>query len=342
MKLDTFSVKHYKSLSDVTVKFDPNVTVIVGANAVGKSNFVDAMRFLRDSHALGPGQAFRRRGGIDSVLALDVARDVQVEFQITCVTSPTNPRYGLTLVTGQQGDGWNSKNPSLGEPDVGQFVTSWQFSVANLQRLRDRNAYTDDGEKPLNEDGSNWVSVLYKVSVSPGGEAILERIYEVMRFVIPGFSRVTVNAVGKVRVPQFEFIHDSPSVASHWFEPEQLSDGTLRLFVLLLALYQSTPPDLLVIEEPEQMISPVGLCALADTLKEVGDVTQLVITTHSPDLVKRFAPEQIRVASMRNGVTSITGLHRNQIEAVNEGLFGLDEFMAGEGLRPSDLSADAP
>jgi predicted ATPase len=192
----------------------------------------------------------------------------------------------------------------------------------------------------MNEDGSNWASMLYNTRVSPGGEAILQRIYDLMRSVIPGFSRVIVSAIGKVRVPQFEFNHGSESVASHWFEPEQLSDGTLRLFVLLLAVYQSPPPDFLVIEEPDQTISPVALCALAETLKEIGEVTQLVITTHSPDLVKHFAPEQIRVATMVNGVTSIGNLHHHQIEAVNEDLFTLDEFMAGEGLRPDAPTVD--
>jgi hypothetical protein len=68
----------------------------------------------------------------------------------------------------------------------------------------------------------------------------------------------------------------------------------------------------------------------------VGQTTQVLITTHSPHLVQCFAPEQIRVAAMHNGVTRIRPIHPHQMEAVNEGLLSLEEFMTTEGLRPDD------
>jgi len=41
-------IKGYKSL-DVDVELNPEVTVLVGRSGSGKSNFVEALRFLRDA-----------------------------------------------------------------------------------------------------------------------------------------------------------------------------------------------------------------------------------------------------------------------------------------------------
>jgi predicted ATPase len=113
MKLDTFSVKHYKSLSDVTVKFDENVTVIVGANSVGKSNFVDAMRFLRDVEQDGPGPAFSSRGGERRVLGLDVDVEDSLRFEIVFKDFSADSQYSFKLVTGQSGTFQVLRNPPL-------------------------------------------------------------------------------------------------------------------------------------------------------------------------------------------------------------------------------------
>ncbi|MEZ6088218.1 MAG: AAA family ATPase [Pirellulaceae bacterium] len=40
-------IQNFKSIQDVTVEFS-DVTVLVGRSGTGKSNFVEAVRFLRD------------------------------------------------------------------------------------------------------------------------------------------------------------------------------------------------------------------------------------------------------------------------------------------------------
>src|SRR5712692_8649389 len=54
-------IQNYKSLTDVSVDLDP-VTVLIGRSGTGKSNFVDAIRFLRDYTREGD-QAVNQRGG---------------------------------------------------------------------------------------------------------------------------------------------------------------------------------------------------------------------------------------------------------------------------------------
>ena len=68
MYLSKLQVQHYKSLDDVSVDFAPDVTLVVGPNGVGKSNFVDVLRFLRDAVVKDLERAVTKREGIQRLL----------------------------------------------------------------------------------------------------------------------------------------------------------------------------------------------------------------------------------------------------------------------------------
>lgn len=48
MFLKSVSIQHYKSLAEVEITELQPLTLLVGSNATGKSNIVDALKFLRD------------------------------------------------------------------------------------------------------------------------------------------------------------------------------------------------------------------------------------------------------------------------------------------------------
>ncbi|MEV7968527.1 AAA family ATPase [Sphaerisporangium sp. NPDC088356] len=60
-------VQGFRSLAECDVRLGP-LTVLAGFNASGKSNFLDAIMFVRDALAYSPGQAIAKRGGLESVL----------------------------------------------------------------------------------------------------------------------------------------------------------------------------------------------------------------------------------------------------------------------------------
>lgn len=60
-------IKNYKSIAHCDVALNP-FTVLLGLNAAGKSNFLDALRFVRDALVSGPAEAVAARGGWDEVL----------------------------------------------------------------------------------------------------------------------------------------------------------------------------------------------------------------------------------------------------------------------------------
>jgi predicted ATPase len=384
MFLSSLKVQHYKSLDNVAVEFASNVTVIVGPNGVGKSNFVDVLRFLRDAVVGDLEHAITKREGIGRLLQSFKTKPYKIGIQSQFATNepeqfesanydvqlkavgksnyavdsesggyigtpfnesneifmfPHDVRVGIapdTLVCGTTRQ-INGKTQRIGEP-VAEHISNWNFCTIYPNTLK--RPALPDRDNALMESGENWASVIKALKRSPKGKEALERIYDSMRAVIPTFEDVSIQTVGSYLVPLFNFRSEGEAVGG--FDPVQLSDGTLRLFGILLAAYQLPRPRLLVIEEPEQTIYPGALAVLADVFKEVGQTTQVIITTHSPHLVQYFAPQQIRVATMHNGLTSIRPIHPHQMEAVNEGLLSLEEFMTGEGLRPDDTQSLVP
>lgn len=153
-----------------------------------------------------------------------------------------------------------------------------------------------------------------------------------MRDIIPTFEEVSVASVGSYLVPNFKFTLKGKDAVS--FDPVQLSDGTLRVFGILLALYQLPAPKLLVIEDPEQTVQPGVMAVLAEAITEASEETQLIITTHSPSLIDHFKPEQVRVVTLEDGLTKVSRVKKTQIEAVKRDLMSMQDFMLAEGLQP--------
>jgi len=190
-----------------------------------------------------------------------------------------------------------------------------------------------DTDRQLKENCANWASILKAMRQRKLGEQMIHRITELMRQVMPGLETVSVKLVGGYLVPQF-LIKDNPDSKAHYFDPVQLSDGTLRLFAIFLTLYQTPHPVFLALEEPELTIHPGLISLLAEATREVSERTQLLITTHSPYVLDHFAPEEIKVVSMREGETRVSGIRRSQVETVKKGLMTLSEVMVLDGLRP--------
>ena len=46
-RINSITIRNFRNLADVTVDME-DLTVLVGANGTGKSNFLNALRFVRD------------------------------------------------------------------------------------------------------------------------------------------------------------------------------------------------------------------------------------------------------------------------------------------------------
>ncbi|MGP1346292.1 MAG: AAA family ATPase [Phycisphaerales bacterium] len=65
-RVTRLALRQFKSIESCEIEFQP-LTVLVGRNGVGKSNILDALRFITDSLQSTLEHAIRERGGIDQV-----------------------------------------------------------------------------------------------------------------------------------------------------------------------------------------------------------------------------------------------------------------------------------
>lgn len=218
----------------------------------------------------------------------------------------------------------------FGGESLYKFIQNIRFSSVYPNTLR-QPAHPDT-DPVLKENGANWSSILRSLRKTSRGKQALEQIKEMMQVVMPQLEDISTQAVGGFIHPRFKVKEKSGK--AHYFDPSQISDGTLRILGILLALYQTPSPSLMVIEEPEQTVNPALLAVLVDAFRESSERTQLLITSHSPHLVDLFPPENIRVVTMKEGETHLAPIHSNQQEAIKEHLLSLEQIMSAEGLLP--------
>lgn len=71
------------------------------------------------------------------------------------------------------------------------------------------------------------------------------------------------------------------------------SDGTLRLIAYHILLNQPQVPSLIAIEEPERNLHPAALTEIANVLEQLAHRTQVIITTHSSQLLDALNPDNL-------------------------------------------------
>jgi predicted ATPase len=210
-----------------------------------------------------------------------------------------------------------------------------RMSVYAIDPGKLRGAQDPETGAGLRPDGSNATSVLNELRRrSP---STVGRIEEVLSSVTPNIRRVWTVRQGKQFALKF---------SQRWAEEKRLdfdafsmSDGTLRTLGLLLALHQQPPPSVAVIEEPEATIHPGALGTIIDVLRSSAKLMQVVVTTHSPDVLdaKWIGPEHIRIVSWDSGLTRISEIGDVPRTALRDHLMGAGELFRTNALEPPDL-----
>lgn len=209
----------------------------------------------------------------------------------------------------------------------------------NLNPEQIRELQSPDPGDLLKRDGSNIASVFANVkSRSP---AAATRVGQYLSKVVPGTVGVESKTVGHKLT--LEFRQDVRGDPNPWrFLANNISDGTLRALGVLVALYQSVDMDsgkarLVGIEEPEGALHPAAAGVLTDVLLEASERVQVVVTSHSADLLDRdtIPSQSILAVVSEDGETKLAPLDASGRTVLREGL-----FTAGEMLRMNQLTPD--
>jgi len=121
-----------------------------------------------------------------------------------------------------------------------------------------------------------------------------------------------------------------------------MSDETLRALGILAAVYQRSAPSLIAIEEPETTIYPGALGVILDMLHQASSRTQVIVTTHSPDVLDAdwLEEQHIRIVTWQDGATRVMPLSTGSREALREHLMSAGELLRSNALQGIPPEAD--
>ena len=215
------------------------------------------------------------------------------------------------------------------------FKVLGAMRVYSIEPSKLREMQDPDSGVSLKPDGSNAASVLQELLRGEGSSAIKTEINRILESIVPATKTVSPKKHGNKL---------SMSFSQEWGERKKLtfdafnmSDGTLRSLGLIMAVFQKPSPSILVIEEPEATIHPGALGAVLDLIRKATKTMQVVVTTHSPDLLdaKWITDANLRIVSWQAGASHLLLPSEATRQAMRQHLMG-----AGELLRSNALHAD--
>ena len=324
--------------------------IIVGPNGVGKSNLLDAFRFLRDVATSGLSAAVDRRGGLSRVCCISAANQNQglIDLDVTLTTGDISWQYLLqfgaegmgrqrTLVrqeivkrnneiilqrpdTHDDDDQDRLTQTALEQTSANQAFRTIQQHFSRIgyvhlvpQIVREPGRLTAVQNDPF---GSDFIARINSVSAKTR-QAWLKHISSALQTAVPQLSDLDVT-VDKQGAPHLSAAY------KHWprdarQDERDLSDGELRLLGLLWSIVELQSGDTLLLEEPESSLDRgvvrVLPSLLSGTQRHKSDA-QIVLTTHSFDLLsdEGIAPNEVLLLTPTSDAT--TGILACDIENV--------------------------
>lgn len=190
------------------------------------------------------------------------------------------------------------------------------YLVLNPEKIK-RIANSNSTQVWVRNDLSNAINVLSRFDKSGHfDENILPRLKEIYPQLIG------------IRIHLLEGGGVTATIREKGMEPiawSRGSDGLVRLSAILTILTNPYPPKLICLEEPENGFHPEVIPVIAKALKEASERTQIIITTHSAELLSYLDPEDI--VTCERSEQGGTQLRRLEKERLSE---WLDDYSLGD------------
>ncbi|MBL7690385.1 MAG: AAA family ATPase [Flavipsychrobacter sp.] len=364
------TVSHYKSLGTNTEIDLDNITVFVGQNGSGKSNIIDVFKFISDAMRIGLEGAITKRHGIKAVrkwssgkpnnisIRLDLVEptftgyyqfdigshskhEYTVKHESANITYSNGHSYQYTIVD----QNWAIRPDNL-QPNLSPLTLALPLISGDerfkplenaLRNISIYNIYPDtlrapqkyDPSRPMEEHGINWVSILKDQDTTTWKDDLIRGLSKLTGEI----DDVEIKQISGYLLTRFRHGVSGESKKAKFFESTQESDGTLRVAGIITALLQTPILPLIGIEEPELTIHPGAVGLIYDYIIQASRHSQILITTHSPEVLDCFNnSDVIRVVSKRNSTSIVSKMKEEQIGSVKSGLLTLGELHRTEGI----------
>ncbi len=313
-------LKNWRNFRSADVTFSERA-FIVGPNASGKSNLLDAFRFLRDIAKPGGGlqRAMVQRGGLSKVRCLAARKEPDVEIGVELSEDGSEPAWRYSLGITQQVRGrrqprlrfervWKEDkliaerpnkeddadeerltqtyleqiNSNAAFREVARFLESIRYLHLVPQLLRHPESFQGPAI-PEDPYGRNFLEMVVKTPEKTR-KSRLRKIEAALRQAVPQLTDLT-DTKDEAGIPHLEatYAHWRPNAGRQ--REDQFSDGTLRLIALFWSLLEGEAP--LILEEPELSLHSgivTKLPALFHKL-QARRKRQIFVSTHSGELL---------------------------------------------------------
>ncbi len=317
------TIKGFKSIRDLDELELSNLNALIGANGVGKSNFVSYFKMLGEMMDQRLQVWTKKQGGADRILTYGVKitprLETLVEFGENGYKFSLEPTAEdgftfadesfiyqgiktpckLVLSSGKSESMLLKKNSEESLVKVPEncysSISSWKVfhfhdtsdtaGVKRLCSLHD-NAY-------LRSDASNLAAFLYLLREKYPD--LYQKIRKTVRLAIPFFDDFVLRPQAlpsgeeQIRLLWKQLDSDYP------FWPSQLSDGSIRFICLATALLQPNPPSTIVIDEPELGLHPYAITLLGALMRSNSQRMQIIVSTQSVPLLNQFSIDDLIV-----------------------------------------------
>lgn len=318
MKFTQLHLDNWRNFRTIDVPLQRR-SFLVGPNAAGKSNFLDALRFLRDLADPQGGfqRAVQQRGGVSQIrslharqysnVVLDVTLDLDdsvtwryvVEFNQDNVRRPVVRREKVW-----RGDEVIRERPDSDDRDdpnrlsqthleqvnsnkafrgVAEFLAQVRYLHLVPQLVREPDRSVGKLRDPFGGDFLDQLARMQK-DHKRTFDSRLRRIKDALRVAVPQLKELELKRDER-GVPHLRGLYEHWRPNAGWQSEGQFSDGTLRLLGLLWAFLDGSAP--LLLEEPELSLHGAVVKHLPGTMWRLGRKSgrQTIVSTHSGDLL---------------------------------------------------------
>ena len=168
---------------------------------------------------------------------------------------------------------------------------------------------------------ANAIAVLH--AIRENHPSVWDVILEVLKVACLELHHITFppeGGDGRIILRWFEKPFDNEA----GFSTEHLSDGIMRMLALVAILMTPDPPPLICIDEPEIGLHPELVELVAELLQSAATRTQVIVATHSPELVSKLKPNEVIVVEKEAGATVMERLSEEELAV------WLDKFRLGD------------
>ena len=349
-RLESITLKGFKTIRELNDFRPRDLTVLIGPNGVGKSNFISFFRMM--SQMMGPGAERLQlhvalNGGASKLLHDGPSNSAEIEAQFTIGTKDnegtqnyeTQYAFKLAFAAGDtlvfaiekyRFSPENAKNPpswieiGAGSTSSNLRGTAYTLEDPTTQIIRDImqkiGIHQFHNTSPTARIKTKWNINDNRFLKEDAGN-IAPVLYR-LKHQNPRYYQRIVNTL-QLMLPffaDFELEPEHDHLILQWreqnsdqiFDGSQASDGMLRTIALVTLLLLPTDelPDVLIIDEPELGLHPFAINSIGGLIKAASIKIQVIIATQSTMLLDCFDPEDIVVVE-RNERTGRESVFRH-------------------------------